>query len=59
MRKMKSKTLVQLSLLLLVLSPAIIGCGGQTENTVVTPPAEDVQAEIEAVEQRMLEEEGP
>ncbi|WP_160168083.1 hypothetical protein [Rhodopirellula sallentina] len=56
---MKSKTLVQLSLLLLVLSPAIIGCGGQTENTVVTPPAEDVQAEIEAVEQRMLEEEGP
>ncbi|MFG0287095.1 MAG: hypothetical protein ACF8CQ_02920 [Rhodopirellula sp. JB044] len=56
---MKTKTLVQLSLLCLVLAPAMVGCGGQTENTVVTPPAEDIQAEIESVEQQMLEEEGP
>ncbi|MFG0254143.1 MAG: hypothetical protein ACF787_03450 [Rhodopirellula sp. JB053] len=59
MKKMKTKTLVQLSLLCLVLAPAMVGCGGQTENTVVTPPAEDIQAEIESVEQQMLEEEGP
>jgi len=56
---MKKRTLFQLPLLLLVLSSMVIGCGGQPENTVVQPPTDELQAEIEAIEQGMLEGEGP